>query len=291
MEAEVKQEAFWQYGPAEPASPIVYAVPHAGRTYPETLLTSARVEPHVLVRLEDRLVDQVAEGLRGADARLIVARWPRAMIDLNRDEHEFDPRLIADLPHHVHARETAKVRGGLGLVPTRLAPCGPIWRGTMPFAELHRRITEIHRPYHAAVAEALRAAHRRFGIALLVDLHSMPPLPRSYGRGEQAKIVLGDLFGRSAASRLTALCNDVMRSAGLPTAINAPYPGSYTLERHGAPDRGIHALQVEIDRTLYLDDHMDVCTGSLAHMQRILCRMDGHLQQELLGGQALQAAE
>lgn len=291
MQVEVEHDAHWRYGSLEPASPIVYAVPHAGRTYPESLLTTARVDLNVLVRLEDRLVDQVADGLRQQGETLIVARWPRAMIDLNRDEHEFDPRSIAGLPHGTYARETAKVRGGLGLIPTRLAQCGNIWRGALPFAELQRRIIQIHRPYHDAIAHALQAARARFGVALLVDVHSMPPLSRTPGRAEPPDIVLGDLFGRSAASRFTALCGDVMRSAGFSAAANIPYPGSYTLERHGAPGRGVHAIQVEIDRSLYLDDALALRPSPLARMQRLLCRMDEHLQQELLGGQALQAAE
>lgn len=287
----IVHEAYLGFGPARPLSPIVYAVPHAGRDYPPALLALARVEQPMLARLEDRFADRLADGLIATGAAVFIARPPRAMLDLNRDEREFDPGMIADLPRGVHPQDSAKVRGGIGLVPRRIAGSGHLWRVALPYAELARRITAIHRPWHAALTQALVTAQARFGAALLVDLHSMPPLAGRHGE-RAPDIVLGDRFGRSAAARVTALAADVARAHGFTPAINTPYPGNYTLDRHGRPAQGIHALQIEIDRSLYLDTALDsVVDTGLAGLHRCLAAMDRQLQLELTDRDALQAAE
>ena len=289
--ARIVHHAYLGFGPARPLSPIVYAVPHAGRDYPAALTALARVEPPVLARLEDRFADRLADGLVAAGATVFIARLPRAMIDLNRDERAFDPGMIAGLPRGVHAQDSAKVRGGIGLVPRRIAGSGDLWRAPLPYAELTRRIAAIHRPWHTALAQALAAAHARFGAALLVDLHSMPPLAGRHGEATP-DIVLGDRFGRSAAARITALAADVTRAHGFAAAINTPYPGNYTLDRHGRPGRGIHALQIEVDRSLYLDARLDsVAETGLAVLHRCLAAMDRQLRLELADRDILQAAE
>ncbi len=289
--ASIVHDAYLGFGPANPLSPIVYAVPHAGRDYAAALLAQARVEAAILARLEDRFADRLADGLIMAGATVFIARTPRALIDLNRDERAFDPGMIADLPHGIQPQACAKARGGIGLVPRRIAGSAELWRAPLPYAELARRIETVHRPYHAALADALTAARARFGTALLIDLHSMPPLGERHG-DRPPDIVLGDRFGRSAAARITALVADVARSHGYHPAINTPYPGNYTLDRHGQPDRGIHALQIEVDRTVYLDSRLDsVVDTGLAGLHRCLAALDHQLQLELLDGNALQAAE
>ncbi|MBO9574975.1 MAG: N-formylglutamate amidohydrolase [Sphingobium sp.] len=288
----VCHEAFDRYGYPGARSPLVFAVPHAGRDYVDTVLDRARVTPATLARLEDRLADLLTHDLIAAGECVLIARRPRAMIDLNRDESEIDPQSIADLPRTVRPQSSAKVRGGLGLIPDRLAYAGALWRHPLPYAELVRRIEQIHRPYHAALAAALNEARARHGAALLVDVHSMPPIHPASGAGDQPpRIVIGDRFGRSATGRLTDLAADIARGHGLEVAVNTPYSGNHILERHGQPARGVHAMQIEIDRTLYLAPDLMTPDGTLPAIRRLLGDLAQGLAQELSGPGLQLAAE
>jgi N-formylglutamate amidohydrolase len=203
--------------------------------------------------LEDRYVDRLVWRALDSGAIAIVAHAPRAEIDLNRDEREIDPALIVPPPVGA-VLQSARTRGGLGLIPARIAGAGPIWLHRIQQAELLRRIGEIHRPYHAAVEAALRAARDRFGIAILLDCHSMPP------RGDlgigQAEVVFGDLHGTTIAPMLLDAAMSASRAAGFRSACNSPYAGGYITARHGRPRENIHALQIEVDRSLYLAGDM-----------------------------------
>lgn len=274
-------DAYDRYGQPGARSPLVFAVPHAGRDYGDALLARARVTPATLVRLEDRLADLLTHELIARAQCVFIARRPRAMIDLNRDEREIDPASVADLPRGVRPHSSAKVRGGLGVVPDRLAYAGALWRYPLPYAEFMRRIEHIHRPYHAALGDALSEARARHGAALLVDIHSMPPIHATPGVPSPPRIVLGDRFGRSAAGHLTDLAADVARGHGLEVAINAPYSGNHILERHGAPARGVHAIQIEIDRSLYLGRDLMTPGENMPAIRRLLADMAQALAQEL----------
>lgn len=291
-QATIRHDAYLRYGVPGAKAPLVFAVPHAGRDYGPDLLARARVTPATLARLEDRYADLLPHGLIDQGHCVLIARRPRAMIDLNRDEREIDPQTVSDLPHHIRPHSSAKVRGGLGIVPDRLAYAGALWRYPLSYAELCWRIEQIHRPYHEALAQALAETRQRHGAALLVDIHSMPPL-RSATGGETflPRIVIGDRFGRSASDRLTDLAADIARRHGLEAAINTPYSGNHILERHGRPESGIHAIQIEIDRSLYLTrDLMQPSTGLMA-VQDLLADMARALAQELAGPGLQLAAE
>jgi N-formylglutamate amidohydrolase len=184
-----------------------------------------------------------------AGAVAIVADAPRAEIDLNRDEREIDPGMVAPRPHPSGLLDTPRLRGGLGLIPARMSGTGAIWRERIPSAEVRRRIETIHRPYHVAVAEALEEARRRFGVAILLDCHSMPPRGSDDADGQ---IVLGDRYGTSAAGELVAAAERAVREAGYGVVRNAPYAGGHITAHHGRPAEGVHAIQIEIDRGLYL---------------------------------------
>jgi len=272
--------SFLRLGPECPTSPIVLSVPHAGRDYPPALLKALRVPVIALRPLEDRHIDAVALAAR-QDETMLVAQRARAWIDLNRAEHERDPRIDEGAPMGGQP-QSAKLRSGLGLIPRRAGASGEIWQRRLTDAEVTARIAEDHRPYHVALSEALAAAHRRFGIAVLLDLHSMPPLgpPDSSPR-----IVLGDRFGKSALSRLVSRLEGVVRAHGIAAAINTPYAGGYILQRHGDPRRGIHAIQVEFDRSLYLDSTLDRTGPGLALVVRIVRDMIDALADEALPGQ------
>jgi N-formylglutamate amidohydrolase len=284
-------DAYDRYGLPGARSPLVFAVPHAGRDYGEALLARARVTPGTLARLEDRLADLLTHDLIARGQCVLIARRPRAMIDLNRDEREIDPHSIADLPRSIRPHSSAKVRGGLGLIPDRLAYAGALWRHPLPYAELVWRVEEIYRPYHNAMADALNEARLRHGAALLVDIHSMPPIHVSAGPSAPPRLVIGDRFGRSAAGRLTDLAANVARDHGLEVAVNAPYSGNHILERHGAPARGVHAIQLEIDRTLYLGPDLMTPCNNLPAVRRLLADMTQALSQELSGPGLQLAAE
>lgn len=241
---------FERHGPEIPVSPVVLSVPHAGRDYPLPLRAALRIPIAGLLPLEDRHADTLALAARGAET-LFIANRARAWIDLNRAEHERDPRVDEGAQPLAEGAMSLKLRSGLGLVPRR-ASGADLWRRRFADEEVCQRIERDHRPYHAALAAALTAAHARFGVAVLLDIHSMPPLATG-----GARMVIGDRFGRSAAARFIARIEGAVHAAGVRTAINTPYAGGHVLDRHADPASNIHAIQLEIDRTLYLDRRRD----------------------------------
>ncbi len=261
---------FERIGPREPGSPIVLSVPHAGRAYSPELLGASRLTRNQLENLEDRLVDRLIEPARAVGAIAIVARSPRAEIDLNRDEREVDPTIIAPPPPARSVMPSARTRGGLGLIPARISGAGPIWNRPIEGDELWRRIVEVHRPYHRAITDALDEARTRFGVAVLIDCHSMPP--RASGH-DQAEVVFGDLHGTTIAPDLRDAAVAAARTAGFRTACNAPYAGGYITARHGRPAAGVHAIQIEICRSLYLAPDMRGEGGGFARTADMLARV------------------
>ena len=223
--------------------PVLLSVPHSGREYPHWLIANAAGGRPALESLEDPLVDRLAWRALAAGIGAVIARTPRAAVDCNRADDEIDPAVILDA-----GREPvgARAKGGLGIVPSRSVPHGRLWRSLIDQAELERRVAEAHRPFHEAIAAELDRLAALYGHALLIDCHSMP-----HRRG-QAEIVLGDRNGGSAAPWLADEAARIARSNGWSAALNDPYAGGYVVERHGRPDRGVHALQIEVDRSCYL---------------------------------------
>ena len=248
------QPAFCRYGETGAAGPVLITVPHAGREYPADLVERCRVGRAGLQALEDRHADHLASGAVAAGHSVLVARRGRAVIDLNRHPAEIDGSSVDAIPRGVPTRSSVKLRGGLGLVPHRYHSLGELWRSRPSYGEVARRVADIHDPYHAQVAQTLGGLQANFGTAILIDLHSMPPL-RGHAEGK-VDVVLGDRFGQSASAAICRRAAEIVASHGFTVAINTPYAGGYTLERHGRLDRNIHALQIEIDRTLYLDADM-----------------------------------
>jgi N-formylglutamate amidohydrolase len=269
-------------GHIPPASPVVLSVPHAGRDYPLTLRAALRAPFAALTALEDRYVDKVALAARGNET-IIIQHAPRAWIDLNRAEHDRDPRLDDGA---AAGHLSAKVRSGIGLVPRRTSAAGELWRRRLGADEVMARIATAHRPYHAALADALAGARARFGVAVLLDIHSMPPIA-----GGRAQIVLGDRFGRAASNRFVARAEATVAAAGLEQALNAPYAGGHILERHGNPPGGIHAIQLEIDRSLYLDGRFDQLGGGFPRVVALVRGVIQSLAEEATDVPAVLAAE
>jgi N-formylglutamate amidohydrolase len=253
----MQSPSFTRFGDLPPASPVVMSVPHAGRDYPPALREALRVPFDTVVALEDRHIDIVATRARTVETMIVQTR-ARAWIDLNRSEAERDPRVDEGANPMAQPQPSAKLRSGLGLVPRRAAAAPDLWRRRFTDADISSRIANDHRPYHDAVHDALAAAQARFGIAILLDVHSMPPLSAAgVPGGSPPRIVLGDRFGRSADTRFLARLETEIADTGLPFARNAPYAGGHILERHARPTAGIHAIQLEFDRSLYLDRQFD----------------------------------
>lgn len=279
--------SFDRYGDVEPASPVVLSVPHAGRDYPLVLRAALRVPVAALLPLEDRHVDTLALAAHGRET-MFVQRVARAWIDLNRGERERDPGIDDGANRQAMPIMSAKLRGGLGLVPRRVSGVGEIWQRRFEGAEVTARIAQDHRPYHAALADALVRARARFGVAVLLDLHSMPSIAPGEGA---AGIVLGDRFGRSAATRFVHRLETECMAAGIACALNAPYAGGHILDAQAKPAAGIHAIQIEIDRALYLDAALDRPGDGLAATARLLRRMIDAVVDEALAAPAAIAAE
>jgi N-formylglutamate amidohydrolase len=294
--------AFTFVTPRQMRLPVLVAVPHAGRAYPPQVVDRMRDPQGAQLRLEDRLVDRLGRMIAQATgAGLLVAHAPRALLDLNRAEDDIDWDMVeGGRPEGVAAVTSGqscnrRARSGLGLVPRRLPGSGEIWRGRLPRAELSARIAGIHRAYHAFLAEELARMRKLWGAALLIDLHSMPPLRPAEGEERAPLIVLGDRFGVSCHHGLIGAALRQLDAQGCEAAQNRPYSGGYVLDRHGAPDKGIHAVQVEVCRATYLDHRLAEPGEGMAGMAAILADLVRVMGAEtaLLGGgeQILQAAE
>lgn len=280
----------------EPAPvPILIAVPHAGRAYPTALAALMRNRAAASLRLEDRFADLVAESVAGeTGASLLIAHAPRAMIDLNRAPDDVDWDMVAGGAPEPRGRLAAgrRARSGLGLVPRRLPGLGELWKRRLTAEELAVRIEQVHRPYHAALSAGLEALRDRWGAGLLIDLHSMPPLGSKRGADAAPDFVIGDRFGASCDGALSAAAIDHFAQAGRRVAHNRPYAGGYVLDRHAAPARGLHALQVEICRSAYLDAQLHEPGPGLAAVARVMAGLVRRLAEELAADRSVpQAAE
>jgi N-formylglutamate amidohydrolase len=294
--------AFTYTAPRKMRLPVVIAVPHAGRSYPPSVLARMRDSAIAQLRLEDRFVDRVAIAIAQATgAGLLIAHAPRALLDLNRAEDDIDWDMVeggrADqgVSAVAPASGNRRARSGLGLVPRRLPGFGEIWRGRLARAELAARITGIHRAYHGFLVDRLAEVRDEWGAALLIDLHSMPPLRAGEGEASPPGIVLGDRFGASCHHALTGRALLRCDNLGSPAAHNRPYSGGYVLDRHGAPGRAVHALQIEVCRARYLDRQLSEPGEGLAATAQLLAALVRELGAEtalLGGGEALrQVAE
>lgn len=238
------------------ATPFVFASPHSGRRYPGDLLRMSRLDRHALRQSEDCYVDLLFDDAPRFGAPLLRALFPRAYVDVNRSRHELDPRMFADaLPRTVDARSN-RVLAGLGVIPRIVADGKDIYGKKLNYFEARRRLTMCYEPYHQAVGELMSAARGKFGCAVLIDCHSMPSAGVAPFRDGDRRIdfVLGDRFGASCAPSLVSLVEQSLSRMGYQVARNAPYAGGFVAAAYGRPPEGVHVLQIEINRSLYLDE-------------------------------------
>lgn len=238
--------------PARQGVPIVFASPHSGQDYPAELLAEARLAPLALRRSEDGFVDELFGAAPDHGAPLIAATFPRVWCDVNREAWELDPGMFdGPLPPWVNTT-SPRVGAGLGTIPRIVATGETVYGRRLAFAEAEARIRACWEPYHAALAGLIAETRARFGACLLVDCHSMPSHPAH--AANPPDMVLGDAHGTSCAPRATRLAEEALVGLGYRVRRNDPYAGGYVTRHYGRPRDGVHALQIEIARALYMDE-------------------------------------
>ncbi|MBV9075967.1 MAG: N-formylglutamate amidohydrolase [Methylobacteriaceae bacterium] len=235
--------------------PFVFNAPHAGDLYPPAFLAASHLDAMTLRRSEDAFVDRLFGGVVALGAPLLSARFPRAFLDVNREPYELDPRMFdGRLPPYVNTR-SMRVAGGLGTIPRIVADGQDIYAGRLKVEEGLARIEGLYKPYHRALRGLVKDTASRFGYAVLIDCHSMPSATATRDDNPaRADIVLGDRYGTSCSPFLTDLMEAVLRARGFSVVRNKPYAGGFITEHYGAPSLGRHALQIEINRALYMDE-------------------------------------
>lgn len=246
--------AFHILRPLRHESSVVFASPHSSSDYPDTFLEQSVLDRRTIRSSEDAFVDRLFDSAPEWGAPLLVARAPRSYVDLNRGPDELDPAVIDGIRKSGH---NPRVASGLGVIPRVVANGRAIYGGKLPLAEARLRIDRYWKPYHAALRELLNESIARFGQAILIDCHSMPheamdSVTRSFVR--RPEVVLGDRFGAAAAGDVVDRIEAAFAAAGLTVARNTPFAGAYVTQTYGRPSQGQHAIQVEIDRSLYMDE-------------------------------------
>jgi len=263
--------------PAARRLPLVLASPHSGSEYPPDFVAASRLDPLALRQSEDSFVDELFAAAPQLGAPLLSARFPRAYLDVNREAYELDPTMFSDaLPSYVNAG-SPRVRIGLGTIARIVASGENIYAEKLRFAEAERRIECLYHPYHQVLRRLVQETAGMFGGYLLVDCHSMPS---SSGCGQDgADIVLGDCYGAACAPRILEAACRFLADRGFTVAINAPYAGGFTTGTYGRPSAHRHALQIEINRALYMDERSYRRKSSFAQLVEDLAGLIERLGQ------------
>lgn len=259
--------------PREITSAVVVSSPHSGRHYAPAFLAASVLDERMIRSSEDAFMDRLVMAAPSLGAPLLAAEWPRAYLDLNRGADELDPGVIDGVARGV---QTPRINSGLGVVPRVVANGRAIYRGKLTRAEAQARIEWIWRPYHAELARLMDAAKADYGKAVLLDFHSMPheALDAVTRAGTpRPQIVLGDRFGASADSDIVDVLEQGFLDAGLIVSRNAPFAGAYITHRYGRPSKGHHAIQVEIDRRLYMSERMIRPNANFDAMKQIVAQV------------------
>ena len=268
--------------PAMWHSAVVFATPHSGRAYPPEFVKASALPLVQLRSSEDAFVDRLFKAVPMQGAPILRALKPRAYVDLNRAADDLDPALIEGLPR---GTSNPRVLSGLGVIPRVVAAGRAIRAGKIPRAEAEARINAVWHPYHDALRRLMESARARCGQALLVDCHSMPhdALLAHFGKGRDLpQIVLGDRYGAACAPDLMAEVEGAFRRAGFRVARNAPFAGAYVSQAYGRPSSGYSVVQVEIDRSIYMDEARLVPLASFADVAGALSQAPGQIPP--LGG-------
>jgi N-formylglutamate amidohydrolase len=240
--------------PSEWRGPVAFNSPHSGHVYPRAFLTAARLDLATLRRSEDSFVDDLVRGVVARGYPLMLAHFPRCYVDVNREPYELDPRMFdGRLPSFANTR-SMRVAGGLGTVARVVGDAQEIYRQRIPVDDALRRIEGLYKPYHRALRRLFTRIHRDFGAAVMVDCHSMPSSAGGKDERPRADIVLGDRYGTSCVAVVAETVEDCLRQAGYLVSRNKPYAGGFITEHYGNPAAGLHAIQLELNRALYMDE-------------------------------------
>ncbi len=240
--------------PAEIRGAIAFNSPHSGSIYPRAFLAAARLDLPTLRRSEDSFVDELLAGVVRRGHPLMRAHFPRCFVDVNREPYELDPRMFEGrLPSFANTR-SMRVAGGLGTVARVVGDAQEIYDQRIPVDDALRRIEGLYKPYHRALRRLVTRVHREFGAAVLVDCHSMPSAAGPKDERPRADIVIGDRYGTSCVGAVTDTIEQVLRGRGYSVSRNKPYAGGFITEHYGNPAAGLHSVQLEINRGLYMDE-------------------------------------
>lgn len=253
--------------PKEQVAPFVFCSPHSGRIYPAAFLAQSRLDPLSLRKSEDSFVDRLFDGVANLGAPLLAARFPRAFVDANREPFELDQALIVEsLPDFANS-QSARVVGGLGTIPRIVADGEDIYAHRIRISQAMARIDLLYKPFHAMLASLIENTRRRFGYAILIDCHSMPSTLTTQPEQARPDFVIGDRYGASCDGRLVRCLRDALGGLGYDSQANRPYAGGFITEHYGRPARGVHAIQIEINRGLYLDENAIVPTTAFEQLR------------------------
>ena len=273
--------------PARAKIPFVFSSPHSGRVYPASFVRASNLDSVTLRRSEDCFVEEIFSGVVALGAPLMHAHFPRAYLDANREPYELDPTMFADpLPPHVNTR-SLRVAGGLGTIARVVADATEIYREPLAYAEAERRIRQLYMPFHDALRGLLEETHRDFGVAILIDCHSMPSVggPGDDDIGsDRPDIVLGDRYGTACAGEITDEAERILTRLGYSVTRNNPYAGGFNTEHYGHPAHGLHALQIEINRSLYMDEFRLQRAPGLKRLRKDMTSFVSELSKLDLGG-------
>lgn len=272
----VTEAPFDLMAPAEQSQPFVFNSPHSGHAYPQAFLDASRLDSHRIRLSEDAHVDRLFDHVVDRGAPLVRAHFPRAYLDVNREPYELDPKMFAGrLPSYANIR-SIRVAGGLGTIARVVAEAEEIYHGPIAVEEALDRIEAIYKPYHALLRRILAHTHVRFGAAVLIDCHSMPSNVRGQDPRTRADFVLGDRYGTAACRDLVEHAADILTDLGYSVAVNKPYAGGFITEHYGRPAKGLHAIQIEVNRGLYMDERTFARSPSFEALKADLGRfLDG----------------
>jgi len=263
--------------PAELTSSVVFASPHSGNDYPNWFLSRSILDARSIRSSEDAFVDRLFDVAPSFGAPILKAGAPRAFVDYNRSSDELDPALIAGIKW---AGNNPRVASGLGVIPRVVSNARPIYRGKLTTQEAELRLKNYWHPYHQALKGLLDEARSTFGKAILVDCHSMPHEALENIRltnGKRPEIVLGDRFGVSADPEIMNEVEAAFVAAGFVVSRNTPFAGAFVTQHYGRPSRGQHAIQIEIDRSLYMDETRIVPNANFASFKKVLQTVIGRI--------------
>lgn len=266
----MSRDAFHVEHPIKPTSCVVFASPHSGRDYPWAFLRKSILDEHIIRSSEDAYVDELFESASEFGAAFLTAGAPRAFVDLNRSADELDPALIEGVRRQGH---NPRIASGLGVIPRVVAGGRAIYRGKLTLREAQRRIDQYWHPYHAKLQSLLDQSVLRHGQAVLIDCHSMPheAMDGVTRRGvKRPNVVLGDRFGATAGADIVDQVELAFVSAGFAVTRNAPFAGAYITQAYGRPSKNQHAIQVEIDRSLYMNERLIQPNDNFREVQEAL---------------------